>query len=109
MTPLTSKGISCGFKCKSFVLCIAEQELRLSIDTWTELLTDFVGSVIQRPVYVAGNSLGKCSPLQRIVASQHVLVCQHRTRGIVSVQVDILRAIWLQGTVIYACKLWRTP
>ena len=57
---------------------LTEQELRLSIDTWTELLIDFVSNVIQRPVYVAGNSLGKCSRLKTIVASKRCCVFWYR-------------------------------
>lgn len=48
-------------------------QLRLSIDTWTELLADFVTCIIQRPVYVAGNSLGgylACS-----LAANHSSLC----------------------------------
>ncbi|CAL5220694.1 g2745 [Coccomyxa viridis] len=52
---------------------LAEDELRLSMDTWTELLADFVTSIVQRPVYVAGNSLG--GYLACNLAANHSSLC----------------------------------
>lgn len=40
------------------VCCAAGEELRLSIDTWTEQLVFFVRNVVKSPCYVCGNSLG---------------------------------------------------
>lgn len=50
----------------------AEEELRLSIDTWTELLADFITEVIREPCYVVGNSLGGYLAAQLAATRQHL-------------------------------------
>ncbi|BDA49620.1 probable 2-hydroxy-6-oxononadienedioate/2-hydroxy-6-oxononatrienedioate hydrolase [Coccomyxa sp. Obi] len=56
---------------------LEEEELRLSIDTWTDLLADFITDVIQEPCYVVGNSLGG------YLAAQLAATRQHLCRGVV--------------------------
>ncbi|EIE19212.1 alpha/beta-hydrolase, partial [Coccomyxa subellipsoidea C-169] len=49
----------------------------LSIDTWTQLLADFITEVIGEPCYVVGNSLGG------YLAAQLAATRQHLCRGVV--------------------------
>ncbi|DBB17977.1 TPA: hypothetical protein ACH3X3_002978 [Trebouxia sp. C0006] len=54
-----------------------EEQLRYSIETWTDQLRDFVTQVIQQPVYLAGNSLGG-------LLSAHLAATQaHLCRGVI--------------------------
>lgn len=53
----------------------AEEELRLSIDTWTDLLEDFIREVVREPVYVVGNSLGGYLAAQLAATRQHLCRC----------------------------------
>lgn len=48
--------------------------MRLSIDVWTDLLTDFIRDVIGEPVYIAGNSLG--GYLTANLAAQQPQLCR---------------------------------
>ena len=71
----------------------ADEEVRLSMDVWTDLLADFIRDVIGQPVYVAGNSLGGF--LSANLAAQQPAICRW---GMILVPCPTGICICVQGT-----------